>query len=149
MTEHNHGKSLNGEGTDGESTATETYRLTVRREFIAQHYLTVPNPGQEGDVHSHKFTAEVEFAGPELGEYGYLVDIDTVEAALDGLEARYRDALLNDLPEFGDANPSVERFARLFGDRFEESLGDTTPTQLTVRIWEDDLAWASHERSLE
>jgi len=125
------------------------YRLTVRRSFIAQHFLTVPDPGPEGEVHSHEFTAEVEFAGPELGEYGYLVDIDAVEAALDDCEARYRDALLNDLPEFGDANPSLERFARLFGDRLVDALDDTTPTRLTVRMWEDDLAWASHHRALE
>jgi 6-pyruvoyltetrahydropterin/6-carboxytetrahydropterin synthase len=130
-------------------TEQEMYRLTVRREFIAQHFLTVPDPGPEGEVHSHDFTAEVEFAGPELGEYGYLVDIDAVEAGLDALEDRYRDTLLNDLPEFGDANPSVERFARVFGDRFVEYLDDPTPTRLTVRMWEDDLAWASHERSLE
>jgi 6-pyruvoyltetrahydropterin/6-carboxytetrahydropterin synthase len=124
-------------------------RLTVRREFVAQHYLTVPDPGPEGEVHSHVFTAEVEFAGPELGEYGYLVDIDAVEAVLDDLEARYRDTLLNDLPEFGDANPSVERFAELFGDRVAAALDDPTPTRLTVRMWEDDIAWASHERALE
>jgi 6-pyruvoyltetrahydropterin/6-carboxytetrahydropterin synthase len=130
--------------------ATDTkYRLTVRRTFIAQHFLTVPDPGPEGEVHSHEFTAEVEFAGPELGEYGYLVDIDAVEAAIDDIEDRYRDALLNDLPEFGDANPSLERFARLFGDRLADALDDTTPTRLTVRMWEDDLAWASHERVLE
>lgn len=148
MTDH-HTKTLADEESSGDQPTEETYRLTVRREFIAQHFLTVPNPGLEGEVHSHEFTAEVEFAGPKLGEYGYLVDIDTVEAALDGLEARYRDALLNDLPEFGDSNPSVERFARLFGDQLVERLGDTTPTRLTVRMWEDDLAWASHERVLE
>ena len=138
--------------TDTDTTPTpptEPHRLTVRREFIAQHFLTVPDPGPEGDVHSHDFTVEVEFAAPELGEYGYLVDIDEVEAALDALEARYRDALLNDLPEFGDRNPSVERFARLFGDRLAAALADPTPTRLTVRLWEDDLAWASHERVLE
>jgi 6-pyruvoyltetrahydropterin/6-carboxytetrahydropterin synthase len=128
---------------------TDTRRLTVRREFVAQHFLTVPDPGPEGDVHSHRFTAEVEFAGPELGEYGYLVDIDAVDAVLDDLEDRYRDALLNDLPEFGDMNPSVERFAELFGDRVADALEDPTPTRLTVRMWEDDLAWASHERALE
>jgi 6-pyruvoyltetrahydropterin/6-carboxytetrahydropterin synthase len=127
----------------------EPHRLMVRREFVAQHFLTVPDPGPEGEVHSHVFTAEVEFAGPTLGEYGYLVDIDAVDAILDDVEARYRDTLLNDLPEFGDRNPSVERFAERFGDRVAEALDDPTPTRLTVRLWEDDLAWASHERLLE
>jgi 6-pyruvoyltetrahydropterin/6-carboxytetrahydropterin synthase len=126
----------------------EPYRLMVCRTFIAQHFLTVPDPGPEGEVHSHEFTAEVEFAAPELGEYGYVVDIDAVEAALDDLEDRYRDSLLNDLPEFGDRNPSVERFAKLFGDRLAAVLDDPTPTRLVVRMWEDDLAWASHERGL-
>jgi len=149
MTQHEHTETEMNDTSDADGTAERRYRLTVRRGFIAQHFLTVPDPGPEGEVHSHEFTVEVEFAGPELGEYGYLVDIDAVEAALDGLEARYRDALLNDLAEFGDENPSVERFARLFGDRFVERLGDVTPTRLTVRVWEDDLAWASHERSLE
>lgn len=127
---------------------TEPHRLTVRRQFIAQHYLTVPDPGPEGEVHSHEFTAEVEFAAPELGDYGYLVDIDAVESILDGLEDRYADAVLNDLPEFEGENPSVERFAAYFADRLAERLSDPTPTRLTVRLWEDDLAWASHERRL-
>jgi 6-pyruvoyltetrahydropterin/6-carboxytetrahydropterin synthase len=130
-------------------TTDDTYELTVTRDFVAQHYLTVPDPGPEGEVHSHHFDVEVRFAGPSLGEYGYLVDIDDVNAVLDDLEARYRDALLNDLPEFGDANPSVERFARLFGDRVEAALQDPNPTRLAVRIWEDDSAWASHRRALD
>jgi 6-pyruvoyltetrahydropterin/6-carboxytetrahydropterin synthase len=124
------------------------YRLSVSREFVAQHYLTVPDPGPEGDPHSHRFAVDVEFAGPDLGEYGYLVDIDAVEAALDDLDARYRDALLNDLPEFADLNPSVEHFSRLFGDRLVEAVEPDAPTSLTVRMWEDDHAWASHERDL-
>ena len=132
-------------------TGTDTddaYELTVERSFIAQHYLTVPDPGPEGVVHSHQFTVELQFSGPTLGEYGYLVDIDAVDALLDDLEARYRDALLNDLPEFEGLNPSIEHFARLFGDRVAEALTDPTPTGLTVRIWEDDVSWASHSRRL-
>jgi 6-pyruvoyltetrahydropterin/6-carboxytetrahydropterin synthase len=124
------------------------YRLSVSRAFIAQHFLTVPNPGPEGEVHSHRFTVDVRLAAPELNEYGYVTDIDAVKTALDDLEARYRDALLNDLPEFEGLNPSVEHFARLFGDRFVESVPTDGVTSLTVRIHEDDDAWASHERSL-
>jgi len=126
-----------------------SYRLSVRREFVAQHFLTVPDPGPEGEVHSHRFAVELRFAGPELGEHGYLVDIDVVRTALDGLEDRYRDTLLNDLPEFDGHNPSVEHFARVVGDRVVEYLDDPTPTSLTVRVWEDDAAWASHERRLD
>ncbi|MFB6101620.1 MAG: 6-pyruvoyl tetrahydropterin synthase family protein [Haloplanus sp.] len=124
------------------------YRLSVSRDFVAQHYLTVPDPGPEGEVHSHHFEVDVRLAGADLNEYGYLVDIDAVDAALDDLEARYRDALLNDLPEFEAANPSVERFARLFGDRFVATAPTGEATRLTVRMWEDDVAWASHERRL-
>ena len=58
------------------------YHLAVSREFVAQHYLTVPTPGPEGDIHSHQYTAEVRFGGTELNEYGYLVDIDHVESVL-------------------------------------------------------------------
>ena len=125
------------------------YRLSVSRDLVAQHFLTVPDPGPEGEVHSHRFTVEVRFTGPELGEYGYLVDIDAVKDAIDRQEDRYRDALLNDLPEFEGLNPSVEHFARAFGDRLADALQDPTPTAMTVRIWEDDEAWASHERDLD
>lgn len=124
------------------------FRLSVSRDFVAQHFLTVPDPGPEGEVHSHHFEVAVRFVGPELNEYGYLVDIDAVDAALDHLESRYRDVLLNDLPEFEGANPSVERFARVFGDRFVEHAPTDHPTRLTVKMWEDEDAWASHERSL-
>ena len=127
----------------------DTYELTVSREFIAQHYLTVPDPGPEGEVNSHHFTVELRFSGPELGEYGYLVDIDAVESLLDDLEDRYRDTLLNDLPEFEGLNPSIEHFSRVFGDRVEDALSEPTPMRLTVRIWEDDTSWASHTRRLD
>ncbi len=135
-------------GREG-AVVTVPYHLTVTRTFVAQHFLTVPNPGPEGTPHSHQFQVEVEFGGRELNEYGYLVDIDAVDELLDRLEDRYRDALLNDLPEFDGLNPSVEHFARLFGDRVAADLAESTPSRLTVRIWEDDTAWASHRRRLE
>ncbi|MFW6385516.1 MAG: 6-pyruvoyl trahydropterin synthase family protein [Halodesulfurarchaeum sp.] len=126
----------------------QTYELTVRRSFVAQHFLTVPDAGPEGEVHSHEFLVEVQLAGPSLGSYGYLVDIDDVNEVLDDLEERYRETLLNDLPEFEGRNPSVEHFARLFGDRIEGKLTDPNPDRLVVRIWEDESAWASHRRRL-
>lgn len=124
------------------------YSTTVLRSFIAQHYLTVPNPGPEGEPHSHHFEVELTFRGPELNEYDYLVDIDDANAALDDLTERYRDQLLNELPEFAGYNPSVERFARVVFDRVTEIVTDETVTELRVTIWEDETAAATYDAAV-
>ncbi|ELZ60188.1 MULTISPECIES: 6-carboxytetrahydropterin synthase [unclassified Haloferax] len=124
------------------------YRVSVRRDLIAQHYLTVPNPGPEGELHSHAFTVEVELSGPELDEYGYLVDIDDVKAALDATLSRYRDETMNELVEFSGQNPSVERFAREVCERFVEAASLDAPQHVSVRVWEDDAASATYETPL-
>jgi len=124
------------------------YSTTVLTEFVAQHYLTVPDPGPEGEPHSHHFEVELTFRGPELNEYDYVVDIDDARAALRALVERYRDQLLNDLPEFEGYNPSVERFARAVFDRVTEIVTDGTVTELRVRIWEDETAAATYDAAV-
>ena len=126
-----------------------TYRTTVTRQFVAQHFLTVPDPGPEGELHSHVFSVEATFAGPSLNGYDYLVDIDDVRAALDGVEDRYRDATLNDLPEFEGYNPSVERFARVVHERLAPAAAGDPAETLRVTVWEDDEAAAGYEGSVE
>jgi 6-pyruvoyltetrahydropterin/6-carboxytetrahydropterin synthase len=121
------------------------YSTTVATDFVAQHYLTVPNPGPEGEPHSHHYEVELTFRGPELNEYDYLVDIDDAEAALTSLADRYRDEMLNDVPEFEGYNPSVERFARIVFERVTGVVTDDTVTELTVTVWEDDEAAATYD----
>jgi 6-pyruvoyltetrahydropterin/6-carboxytetrahydropterin synthase len=121
------------------------YELMVRRDFIAQHFLTVPNCGPENEWHSHHFTVDVRLAGDQLNEHGYLVDIDDVKAGLDGIESRYKDATLNELPEFEGLNPSVEHFCRFCCERMAEHVTASNVTSICIRIWEDDEAWASYE----
>ena len=124
------------------------YEVAVARAFVAQHVLTVPDPGPEGVRHSHHYTVEATFRGPDLDEYDYLVDIDRVGEAMDDVVDRYRDRTLNDLPEFGGHNPSVERFARAFGTRLLERLEPEPATELRVAIEEDDVARVAHERAI-
>ncbi|QKY16133.1 6-carboxytetrahydropterin synthase [Halorubrum sp. CBA1229] len=121
------------------------YATTVLTDFVAQHYLTVPDPGPEGVPHSHHFEVELTFRGPELNQYDYLVDIDDAEGALADLADRYRDELLNDLPEFEGRNPSVERFARVVFERVTDAVTDDTVTELAVTVWEDDAAAATYD----
>lgn len=124
------------------------YTVSVRRPFIAQHFLTVPDPGPEGDLHSHQFTAVVEFEGESLTEHGYLVDIDAINAAMDDVIDQYADTTLNEQPAFEGLNPSVEHFARIFCERILEAADPTNPDRIRVRLWEDDEAYASYEQPL-
>ena len=128
-------------------TSTDgTYTVVVRREFLAWHYLVGGDFGPENDRNSHQYRIEVRYDGPTLDEHGFLVDIDEVQRALDGVADRYRDQTLNDFPEFAGLNPSVEHFARILGDAL--ALDRPNVTALEVTVWEDDTAAAGHRRRL-
>lgn len=103
---------------------------------MARHYLTVPDPGPEGKLHSRRFRAELEFRAPGLGEYDYLVDIDEDTAALEAPADRYTDATPDDLPESDGDNPGVERFSRVVFDR----VTDDTVAEPAVAVRDDEAA---------
>ncbi len=124
------------------------YEVCVSRTFVAQHFLTVPNPGPEGELHSHRYGVELRLRGESLNEFGYLVDIDAVRSSLERTIARYRDETLNDLPEFGDRNPSVEHFAREFANRVLDGFDAPEVSEAAVRLHEDEDAWAAFEQSM-
>ncbi len=123
------------------------YTVTVSREFVAQHFLTVPEAGPEGEWHSHRYKLELQLRGETLNEYGYLVDIDDVTGALDRAIDRYQDETLNDLSEFEGLNPSLEHFARILCDRLLDDVEAPEIDSATVKLWEDETAWAAYERA--
>lgn len=119
------------------------YQLCIKKQFVAQHFLTVPNCGPENIKHSHVFALEVLLEAGSLDEYGYLVDIDLVKAAMAKVLNRFTDHLLNDDPAFEGLNPSIEHFSRIVTHLIKNDLERTSLKRLTVKIWEDDEAWAS------
>jgi len=121
------------------------YRVAVRRQFVAQHYLIGGDWGAENQPHSHVYMIELELAGSELDRHNYLVDIVEIECQLDAAVAAYRDRLLNNLPEFENTNPSVELFSRLLAERLSAAIKAENIRRLAVRLWENDIAWASYE----
>lgn len=120
------------------------YQLMIRREFVAQHYLTIPDCGAENEWHSHHFTAEILLEGKRLNDNGYLVDIVEANAIADELIDQFRDVTLNDLPEFDGLNPSIEHFSRIFCEAFAVQLEAPNVEAIKTKIWEDDTAWASY-----
>ncbi len=123
------------------------YSVTVRRAFIAQHFLVGGDWGRENEVNSHRYRIEARYEGTSLDRHGFLLDISDIDERLDGLVNRYRDRTLNELPEFEGLNPSVENFAQIVSDL----LLVTTPNirALEVTIWEDDNASAAYRRPLD
>ncbi len=120
------------------------YHLSIKEEFVAQHFLTVPDCGPENILHSHVYALEVLLRGKTLNEYGYLVDIDLVKEAMDEILRRYKDHTLNDDPAFEGLNPSIEHFARIVSEQLQPTLQQTNLDHLTVKIWEDRACWASY-----
>lgn len=124
------------------------YRLGVRRDFVAQHYLVGGDFGAEGKLHSHHYRIEVRLEGDSLDGHGFLVDIVPVEGALDALVARYRDATLNELDELTGLNPGIEVLARVSAESLRKDLPLESLSALEVTIWESDDAWATHRMEL-
>jgi len=126
--------------------AKSVYVVAVKRDFVAQHFLVGGDWGSENERHSHHYELEVQLEGAELDEHGYLVDIVDIEQQLDGLVAYYRDKTLNELPEFRGLNPSIEHFSRLLCHALSERIKAPNITAITVKLWENDIAWAAYRR---
>ncbi|MBX7213489.1 MAG: 6-carboxytetrahydropterin synthase [Thermoflexales bacterium] len=124
------------------------YSVSVQRKFIAQHALIGGDWGAENDVHAHAYVLELTLSGPRLDQHGYLVDILDIERALDAQIARYANRVLNDLPEFAGLNPSLERFARFLCERLAGAIRADTLSAMTVKLWENDIAWAAYAQPL-
>ncbi len=120
------------------------YRLGIRRSFVAQHYLTGGDFGDENQWHSHHYQVEVRITGDTLNDHGYLIDLTEIEQELDTILTRYRDATLNELPEFQNLNPSIEHFARIFHHRISSAISLHNPDELTIRLWEDPETWTEY-----
>ena len=124
------------------------YAVAVRRNFIANHYLTGGDWGPENERHAHHYVVETRLSGPELNHHGYLVDICEIEAALDAVVEDYRDKTLNRLAVFQGLNPSLEHFARIIWQAIAAQLQAANIKSMSVRIWENDIAWAAYTKDL-
>lgn len=124
------------------------YTLAVKRDFVAQHYLIGGDWGAENEWHSHHYQVEIQLEGAALDQHGYMVDIVDVEENLNAIVDHYRDKTLNDLPEFAGLNPSIEHFTRIICTTLAERIKADNLEALTVKIWENEIAWAAYRLTL-
>ena len=121
------------------------YTLSVKRDFIARHFLVGGDWGPENFPNSHHYVLELQMSGRELDEHGYLVDIVDVEKHLDAIVSYYQEQMLNDKPEFEGLNPSIEHFARILASTLSERIKAENIAVLKVVLWENASSWAAYE----
>ncbi len=124
------------------------YTVAVKRDFVAQHFLIGGDWGAENEWHSHHYVVELQLHGAELDRHGYLVDIVDIEANLEAIVDEYRDKTLNEQPAFTGLNPSIEHFCRIIATTLAERIQAPNLTALTVKIWENEIAWACYQLPL-
>lgn len=120
------------------------FSVAVKQDFIAQHFLIGGDWGLENQKHSHHYWIELELQGKTLDEHGYLVDIVDIKDNLEKLIAYFRDKTLNEVSEFKGINPSIEHLAHICHRMLSDRIQSRNVTNLTVRIWEDNQAWAAY-----
>ncbi len=120
------------------------YTVAVKRDFVAQHFLIGGDWGPENEWHSHHYVVEVQLEGSTLDQHGYLVDIVDIEHHLEALVATYKDKTLNELPAFEGLNPSIEHFSRIFWEALAARIQAPTLSSMVVKLWENEIAWASY-----
>ncbi len=120
------------------------YTLSLKRDFIATHFLIGGDWGPENFPNSHHYVIELQLSGETLDKDGYLVDLVEVEKQLNELVAHYRQTTLNELPEFAGLNPSLENFVRILATTLNVRIPADNIHTVRVVLWENESAWASY-----
>ncbi|HHF0524036.1 TPA: 6-pyruvoyl trahydropterin synthase family protein [Legionella anisa] len=120
------------------------HHLMLRKNFIAQHFLIGKDFGAENLRHSHHYSFELEIENTKLDQFNFLIDIVEVRAHIEHLISYFQDKILNDLPEFKNQNPSLELFSKILWQKFNNHIELPIDSQITIRLWEDDIAQASY-----
>jgi 6-pyruvoyltetrahydropterin/6-carboxytetrahydropterin synthase len=122
------------------------YSVALKRYFTAHHFLIGGSWGEENELHSHDYLAEVRVEGSKLDENNYLLDLVKLEAYVDKLIARFQDRTLNALPEFGGENPSIELLAKIVCQAITKRLKDNNLSGIIVKVSQGEHASAEYRQ---
>jgi 6-pyruvoyltetrahydropterin/6-carboxytetrahydropterin synthase len=123
------------------------YTLSLKRDFIATHFLIGGDWGPENFPNSHHYVLDLQLSGESLDQHGYLVDLVEVEKKLNELVAHYRQKTLNELPEFSGLNPSLENFVRILATTLNVRIPAENIHTVRAVLWENENTWASFSLS--
>lgn len=121
------------------------YTLAIRRQFIAQRLLAAVPAESEGNLRSHHYVAEFMIEGEDLDRNGYLVDFEDLQVQIDAVIDAFRDQTLDEHPAFDGLGPSIEQFSHVLCERLDDLLYAPNIAAISVKLWQDEVAWAAYD----
>jgi 6-pyruvoyltetrahydropterin/6-carboxytetrahydropterin synthase len=119
------------------------HTIAVRARFSATHSIRVGSAAREAP-HGHDWTVEAELGAETLDRHGLVLDFHRVERLLAECLADFDGALLNELPRFGEVNPTAENVARAIFDKIEPHVPRGRCTLMRVTVWETPTCSATY-----
>jgi len=119
------------------------YTIAVRTGFNASHSVRVGAAPRE-TPHNHDWLVEIELAADALDPHGLVMDFTRVKRFLEDAVADFRDALLDELPDFADLNPTAENVAVLVHTRLTARLTSGRADLVRVTVWEAEGCSATY-----
>ena len=119
------------------------FQVGTAIEFTAQHVMPGVE-GPEGELHEHEYRLEVLVEREQLDDRGMVCDLDVLDAVLGRIDETVRDQNL-DIIRPADADAvTVEVFARWAHDTVGAELSGSGAETLTVRVWENPVAFGGY-----
>jgi 6-pyruvoyltetrahydropterin/6-carboxytetrahydropterin synthase len=118
------------------------FKAKVLDSFSAAHRLRE----YQGDcerLHGHNYRVEVIVSSPSLDSMGIVMDFRELKRLLKQVLHELDHQYLNDLPPFGEQNPSAENIAKYLFDSLSPLIRE--PVRLSeVIVWENDASCISY-----
>jgi 6-pyruvoyltetrahydropterin/6-carboxytetrahydropterin synthase len=119
------------------------YEVGTSVEVRALHVMPGVE-GPEGVLHAHDYRLEVIVGRADLGDRGMVCDLDVLDAALQRVADRLRDADLETIRPPEAEAVTVEVFARWLHAELAGPVAAGGGQDLAVRVWESPVAFGGY-----
>ena len=119
------------------------YEVGTAIEVRALHVMPGVE-GPEGELHAHDYRLEVVVGRADLGDRGMVCDLDVLDASLQDVANRLRDADLEVIRPADAEAVTVEVFARWLHAELAGPVKAGGGEDLAVRVWESPTAFGGY-----
>lgn len=119
------------------------YDVVIEQDIASAHQLR-GYKGKCENLHGHNWRIRIEVSTPQLDDIGLALDFTELKSVLNSVLEIYDHAMLNELPDFRDVNPTSENMARIVYKKCGEKLANRPVRMKSVTVWESSRAFVRY-----